>query len=136
MEAGGDRWRAQESFVLAPSKGFSYSKEMINSGIKARDWRDVEWRIKMYPDDAAAVDGGYVLLNEAAHTGNLDAVRMLLDAGVRADTHQSGALVAAHGDEVRQLLASRGAAPPARKDTKTAASPDCPAGTADATPSN
>lgn len=136
MEASGDRWRARDGFLLTPSKAFSYSKETINSSINARDWRDLAWRLKMHPDDAADVDGGYVLLNEAARTGNLEAVRMLLDAGVRADTHQSGALAATRSDEVRQLLASRGATAPADKNAKTAAPPDCPAGTADAKPSN
>lgn len=136
MEASGDRYRVQDGFVLSPSKAFSYSKESINSRIDARDWHDLEWRLKMHPDDAAVVDGGYVLLKEAAHSGNLEAVRMLLDAGVRADAHQSGALAATRSDEVRQLLSSHGATAPARKDAKSASSPDCPAGTTDAKPSN
>lgn len=135
MEAGSDRYRVQEGFVLAPSKAFSYSKEMINSRINARDWRDLEWRLKMHPDDAAVVDGGYVLLKEAAHTGNLEAVRMLVDAGVRADAHQSGALAAARSDEVRRLLARHGATAPGKNAT-TAASPDCTAVTKDEKPAN
>ena len=136
MEAGADRYRAQDAVVLVRSKEFSYAKEVIESRISERDWRDLEWQLKMHPDLAAAVDGGYVLLKEAARMANLEAVRMLLDAGVRADTHQSGALPATRNDDVRQLLASRGAATPQRGNAKTAASADCPAGTAEQKPAN
>jgi len=136
LEAGADRYRTQHAFVLVPTPADAAPKRGIEDYISARDWGMVEWQLRRYPDLAAAVDGGYVLLREAAQAGNADAVRMLLDAGVRADAHKSGALLDARGNDVRQLLSSHGATAPARKDAKSAAAGDCTVGTADAKPSN
>lgn len=134
LEAGADRYRAQHAFVLVTAPADAAPKSGIEGYIGARDWGMLEWQFRRYPDLAAAVDGGYVLLREAAHTGNAGAVRMLLDAGVRADAHCGGALADANGADVRQLLSSRGAPAAAARPAAPAVAQDRPAGTTDATP--
>ena len=111
MEADGAQRSVEWTYVLHPSKADSVGARFIDHKIDERDWRGLELELKIDPDAAAAVDGGYVLLREAVRAGDPDAVGILLDAGVRADAHRGGALAVAREDGVRQLLLARGATP-------------------------
>lgn len=111
MEADTAHRSVEWTYVLHPSQADSAGRRFIEHKIDERDWRALELELKISPDAAAAVDGGYVLLREAVRAGDLDAVGILLDAGVRADAHRNGALAVAREDGVRQLLLARGATP-------------------------
>ena len=126
MEADGRTGRIDNLYVLTLSDDDSFRKGMIDRDIGISDWKGLEYELKTHSGLAAAVDNGYVLLVRAARAGKLDAVRMLLAAGVRADSHRSGALAAARDDDVRQLLMRHGAKGPAAAPAGTRNAEPCP----------
>ena len=128
MEADGRTGRIDNLYVLTLSESDddSFRKGMIDRDIGISDWHGLEFELKTHPAMAAAVDNGYVLLTRAAWRGKLEAVRMLLAAGVRADSHRSGALAAARDDDVRQLLMRHGARAPAAAPAGTRNAEPCP----------
>lgn len=115
MEAN-PKGEVERRYVLSLPNGDAEAINTIDAYIRSTHIDALRYELKTSPRLASVVDNGYALLSIAAGAGNLEAVRLLLDAGVRADSHKSGALSLARREDVRQLLTSRGATP-AKMDT-------------------
>lgn len=126
METEKGQRAISERYVLSLESDESVDKGMIEHSIITGNWDMLEYRLITNRRWAAVVDNGYVLLLAGAKTGNLDALRLLLDAGVPADSHKGGAIRAARGEETKQLLLSRAASSPMPDDPAAKDAETCP----------
>jgi len=83
----------------------------MQSSLIRGDNAELEKDMRQAPEHAEEIDAGYALLARAVKLGSLASVTTMLDAGVPATAHNSGALLFAQDEDVVRLLMLRGARP-------------------------
>jgi hypothetical protein len=98
----------ENTFVMNDAKS---QGGYVNSFLRDRNDAVLERDLRLWPERGELIDNGYVLLRRSAERGNLAVVAAVLNAGVSADAHASGALLYARNEAVARLLVARGAQP-------------------------